>query len=311
MMAERKYSINAIYDTVNSIGLTIVKAQFYKMLKNELYAGWLCKFGERHKGKFEPIISEEIFNRVQQVMRNKKTPLVYKSEHPDFPLRRFVIHPQKHKLTGAWSKGRNNKYAYYRFIGTRLYWPKIELEKTYEEFIDKYSFDDYLFGKLKKEILNRFSMRSLNIVRDKEALSSRKQQLKEKQRAFLQKNINGIISDSLLKEQLIVIEDEIWAIDNGITQIEEKKVDAERILQFLEEFLIHPSLTWKNLPLDIKVKLQWFQFPEGVTFDGKRFRTVKISSIFKLKQFFLTKNSPMVRRAGFEPAEPEGVRFTV
>ena len=118
--------------------------------------------------------------------------------------------------------------------------------------------------------------------------------LKEKQNILLQKNINGVINDALLKEQLTTLDTEIWNIDKTLTQNEERTIDIEAIFKFLDEFLLHPSLTWQNMPLHIKLKLQWFQFPQGVTYDGKQFRTTKVSSIFKLKQFFLGPMSPNV-----------------
>jgi len=287
MMADRKHSINAIRETLSFMGLPQAKSQFYKMLKNELYTGWICKLGERNKGKYEPIISEELFNRVQAVMQNKKMPMLYKSKHPDFPLRRFIKNHDGFKLTGAWSKGRTKKYAYYRFIRAGLQWPKTELEASFLSFMDKYAFNEELLDKLKIEVINRFSNKSENKVKDMESLSLNKKALKEKQNILLQKNINGIISDTLLKEQLSVLDEEIWAIDKLLLQKEEKKIDTENIFEFISEFLLHPSATWQKISLDIKIKLQWFVFPEGVLFDGKKFRTTKLSSLFKLKQFFL------------------------
>ena len=315
MMADRKYSINLIYEKLFAMGLTIVKSQFYKTLKNELYAGWICKLGERCRGKYDPIVSEELFNRVQQVMRNKITPLIYKNEHPDFPLRRFVMHPEGHKLTGAWSSGRYKKYAYYRFVGIKLQWPKNELETSFHSFMDKYAFDEHLLAKLKTEMINRFSDKSENKKKDVEGFSAKKQQLKEKQNILLQKNIKGVISDNLLKEQLAVLDEEIWNIDKTLTQNEEGKVDIKNILQFLNEYLQHPSTVWRNMPLEIKIKLQWFQFPEGVTLAEKELRTTKISSIFKLKSIFLGNISPNVRERGLEPPriapyEPQSYAYT-
>lgn len=294
MMADRKYSIKVIIETLRSLGLPIVKSQFYKTLKNELYAGWICKFGERHRGKYNPIVSEVLFNRVQQVIRNRKLPLFYKNEHPDFPLRRFIFHPKNYKLTGAWSKGRNKKYAYYRFHSTKLYWPKIELERAFQTFMDRYAFNENLLRKLKDELINRFSGKSEENVKNIAAITAKRPQLKQKQNILIQKNINGVISDSLLKDQLSVLDEEIWNIDKVLTQDEERKVDIKKIFKFLDEFLLHPSLTWQNMPLHIRLKLQWFQFPEGVTFDGKQFRTSKISNLFNLKEFFLAELSPNV-----------------
>jgi site-specific DNA recombinase len=292
LMAEKRYSVEAIRDTLLSLGLTsrygkpISKSGFYTMLKNELYTGWIYKFGEKHKGKFEPIVTEELFTRVQQVMRNKKTPLIYKLENPDFPLRRFISHSQNHNLTGAWSKGRNKHYGYYRFIGTQLYWPKEYLESLFYSFMDQYAFNEGLLIKLKKEMKAYFSDNSNVKEKEVASLIVAKQQLKGKQNTLLQKNIQGIISDVLLKDQLLSLEEEIWNIDKILLQKDERKVDVKEILKYISDFLLQPSMIWRNAPLHIKLKLQWFQFPEGVMFDGKEFRTTKISSVFKLKQFF-------------------------
>lgn len=302
MMADRKHSINAIRETLSFMGLPQAKSRFYKMLKNELYTGWICKLGERNRGKYNPIISEELFNRVQAVMKNKKMPMLYKSKHPDFPLRRFIKDHNNFKLTGAWSKGRNKKYAYYRFIQLGLQWPKIELETSFLSFMDEYAFNEELLVKLKIEVINRFSNKSENKVKDMESLVLNKKQLKEKQNILLQKNINGIIGDILLKEQLTMLDEEIWAIDKLLLQKEEKKIDTENIFAFINEFLLRPSTAWQKMSLDIKIKLQWFVFPEGLLFDGKIFRTTKLSSLFKLKQFFLPELSLTVhhRRLYYE-----------
>jgi site-specific DNA recombinase len=294
MMAERKYSINSIRGTLASLGLPQAKSQFYKMLKNELYIGWICKLGERNKGTYEPIISEELFNRVQYVMKKKKMPMLYKSKHPDFPLRRFIMHPRGYKLTGAWSQGRNKKYAYYRFIEAGLQWPKNDLETSFLSFLDKYAIDEKHLSKLKTEIISRFSSKSENKLKDVESLFLKKKQLKEKQNILLQKNIKGIISDALLKDQLTTLDEDIWSIDKALSQNQDNKVNVENIFEFISEFLLTPSLTWQKMSLEIKIKLQWFVFPEGVILNEDKFRTTKISSLFKLKEFFVSEKSPTV-----------------
>lgn len=304
LVAERKYSVDAIYSTLLSLGLTtrsdkpLSKSGFYVMLKNELYTGSIYKFGERSKGKFAPIINEELFAQVQKVMRNKKQSLIYRIENPDFPLRRFVTHPNNFKLTGAWSKGRSKHYAYYRFPCSRLYWPKDYLESLFCTFMDEFALDENLLTKLKTEMSVRFSNKSEVKVKEFDALSAQKQQLKERQKTLIQKNIIGVISDVLLKESLSALDEEIWKIDKILLQKEEKRVDVKNILEYISEFLLQPSITWSNMPLRTKLHLQWFQFPDGVVFNGKEFRTAKISSLFKLKQLFFEPMSSKVPLSG-------------
>src|SRR5919108_2062511 len=64
------------------------------LLRNQLYAGIVDvpEYGVRAKrGDFEPLISEELFYRVQAILSGRvpsTTPR--KRAHPDFPLRGFV-----------------------------------------------------------------------------------------------------------------------------------------------------------------------------------------------------------------------------
>jgi hypothetical protein len=80
------------------------------LLKNQLYAGIVDvpAYGVRAKhGDFEPLISEDLFYRVQAVLSGRvpsTTP--QQRAHPDFPLRGFVrCESCGRGLTGSWSKG--------------------------------------------------------------------------------------------------------------------------------------------------------------------------------------------------------------
>jgi DNA invertase Pin-like site-specific DNA recombinase len=88
------------------------------MLHNQLYAGVVDvpEYGVRGKrADFDPLISEELFYRVQAILSGRIPSTVpRKRAHPDFPLRGFVrCHSCGRGITGSWSKGRNEYYAYY------------------------------------------------------------------------------------------------------------------------------------------------------------------------------------------------------
>ena len=79
------------------------------LLRNQLYAGIVdvTEYGVRGKrGDFDPLISEDLFYRVQSVLSGRvptKTP--QQRAHPDFPLRAFVrCESCGRGLTGSWSK---------------------------------------------------------------------------------------------------------------------------------------------------------------------------------------------------------------
>jgi site-specific DNA recombinase len=82
------------------------------LLRNQLYAGLVDvpEYGVRGKrGDFEPLISEDLFYRLQSVLSGRvPSTAPQQRAHPDFPLRAFVrCECRGRGLTGSWSKGRS------------------------------------------------------------------------------------------------------------------------------------------------------------------------------------------------------------
>jgi hypothetical protein len=113
-----------IVATITSMGLRtehgnrISKQFLAKILRNPIYAGWVSykPLGERYRGDFEPLVTQELFDRVQQRLRGNPTAGIGRRRgQQDFPLRRFVrcAHCGK-SVTGGWARGRwGSRYAYY------------------------------------------------------------------------------------------------------------------------------------------------------------------------------------------------------
>ena len=90
-------SMEDVRKEVNALGLRttsgreIPRQSFYNMLRNEIYAGWVASGDLRVKGLHEPLVSQEVFDAVQEVLSGKKPDRKpYKKTREDFPLRQFV-----------------------------------------------------------------------------------------------------------------------------------------------------------------------------------------------------------------------------
>jgi hypothetical protein len=88
------------------------------LLRNQLYAGIVDvpEYGVRDKrGDFESLISQDLFYRVQGILSGRiPNTAPRKRADPVFPLRGFVrCQSCGRGLTGSWSKGRSEYYAYY------------------------------------------------------------------------------------------------------------------------------------------------------------------------------------------------------
>jgi hypothetical protein len=93
------------------------KQFFAKILRNPIYAGWIAykPLGERYKGDFHPLVTQELFDQVQRKLSGNPTSVGRRKGQHDFPLRRFVRCARCGKpVTGGWARGRwGNRYAYY------------------------------------------------------------------------------------------------------------------------------------------------------------------------------------------------------
>ncbi|RZK66478.1 MAG: recombinase family protein, partial [Pedobacter sp.] len=108
---------------VNTMGLKIGRNNFWKLMRNPMYCGYIIVPAHDDepmdfvKGLHEPIISETLFYKVQDVLNGNKRITVSLTKiisRPLLPLRGFLQCPHCHRmLTGSGSKGRHHRYYYY------------------------------------------------------------------------------------------------------------------------------------------------------------------------------------------------------
>lgn len=315
MVASNICSVEEVYRIMTQDGLTrngkpLVNSYFREMLMNELYTGWMSKFGERHKGLFEPIVSDELFAQVQRILKYKgKLNKPHITDHPDFPLRRFVINEKGKKLTGSWSTGRRQKYPYYRFerTGGRNY-NRNKFEREFMAFMDKFSLDDECYQKLRTFIKDELIATEQIEKKEAENIHKRIQELNARQSILITKNVDGIISDAVLKQQLDAIDMELIDAHAILFKTLDTGIDLNEVVDYLESYFKAPSVIWRKAKPTTKLALQRFQFPLGCMFRNDVFETAQISKFFKVKPALCSANSARVD-SGFEvPNKPQSIK---
>lgn len=279
------------------------RAYFYEILRNELYAGLINKFGEIHKGNFDPIVDVNLFNKVQILLKEKRKNISpYKINNPIFPLRRFVVDLGNHKITGSYSTGRNGKrYPYYRFSSKGTNYNQDVFEEKFCEFMDSFRLNSKDYRALLLVIRNKFHQKikkekefSTKLIKFLDEVPAREEQL-------IQKNLDGIISDDVLKRQLDKLQNEASDTRRQLDELTEQLPNLEGLLRFSRDYLNKPSIVWKKIDIENKLRLQSFQFPRGVQFDGLKFGTTEVASVFNVRSVFSESDSSLVDPTGFEP----------
>lgn len=247
------------------------------MLRCTVYIGRIesAEFGVSTRGDFEPLISEQTFYRAQAVSEGRAhVSAPRERNHPDFPLRGFVrCEACGRPLTGSWSKGRNDHYAYYhcqrQCRAVNVSKPKLE-GLLVDELALLQPTPGYM-RLVKDRILCVWEQRRAEAkdrtTEQQRRVSAIQQKLDKLDEALLYSEAIDVTTygrqRDKLREELMLAK-----IDHHTEALDE--LDVEGILAFAERILPRASDLCVQASLDYKQRLQQLFFPEGVAFDGNR-----------------------------------------
>jgi site-specific DNA recombinase len=280
------------------------------LLRNQLYAGIVDvpEYGVRGKrGDFEPLISEDLFYRVQAVLAGRlPSAAPQQRAHPDFPLRGFVrCESCGRGLTGSWSKGRSDYYGYYHCRpGCRaVNVTKAKLEGLFADQLALLQPSPGYMRLLKESVLQVWKARKAalrdELASAEKAAKAIQEKLDRLDEAFLfDRSIDIETCDrhaEKLREELTLAR-----IDRHSGQLDE--LDVEGILAFAERVLPRASDLWVQSSLDQRQRFQQLFFPEGIAFDGNGFvRTAVTAPAFSYLRSTDGGNEGVVDQTGIEP----------
>ena len=200
----------------NRSGLRISKSQIHRYLKNPVYMGYFYFKGELYKGNFEPLVNEDLFERVQKVLGEKSRPQKKTGGHPFNGL--FKCGECGYSITTTFTKKISKKgvrvYTYHGCHNRRCSQKKLplttqELEKIIDDVIGEItipedfwreSIEDFKsahegetekvagkiidynleIGRLNAKINNLITMRADNEINSEEFMELKNQAVEEK-----------------------------------------------------------------------------------------------------------------------------------
>ncbi len=267
------------------------KTSFFNMLRNRFYIGRIqvpafldypaCEVQGRH----EPLIDEETFNTVQDVMngKRKKTPkLSGKANKPNLYLRKFLTCPIcGHRITGATSKGNGGRYDYYLCNHDHKHL-NVRAEKVNE------SFRHYVANLVPNDAFSEIYREMLADARKSMTISNKGEIEKLQQEiAKLNQRTDKVYDDYFDGKLSMSDRDELTTRYKGAIQELETRIKflkADESLRIKEKVEYSMTIV-ENLPsflstasAETKVRILGSIFPEGIEFDGEKYRTKSINS---------------------------------
>jgi site-specific DNA recombinase len=273
-------------------------------VRSKIYIGIIEKFGLTVQGDFEPIVSDELFYRVQQKLENKKRNMqTYQAKNPDFPLRGFVVCSScGDKITGSWSKGRSKKYPYYRCKNCNaLNIRKESLESMFINKLEEVGMEKNYLDLLCKIVSITLEHNQKLADKSSQDIEKRVSDLNAKKKAILDKNIKGIVNDDFAKALIDECDQEIRELKNEVFTNRTDSIDVKSLLDKCQNLTSDFFSLWNKLDINGKLKFQWFVFPEGLPFDGEKFRTTRLAYFIENKLAFKNNKLTLVEQRGVEP----------
>lgn len=249
-------------------GVRISRSQFYRMIWNKAYIGVIEAFGitQHSAPPFIALVSEAIFLKAQGAFRSSRAPRTYQRDHPEFPLRGTLRCTCGRFLTASWTKGRTRRYAYYRCKDC----PRVNLERSLVEsqFLELLSTTQRQYGLTPqvKESLSRVWENDCSFrIKRRSKVEAEVRSLTELQRAVAIKNAQGVLPDTLAKEQIEELEQKILEKRTLLSGLASDETNIKAVLDHGERFLANIPNFWQDSDLVVKKHVQRFFFPSGAT----------------------------------------------
>lgn len=293
MIATGEYSQSIARVKLNKEGLNCSISNFSCLLRNPVYIGKIklkaTKDEEEKlvKGLHQPLIDENTFNIVQEILSGKKERQnigKLQRSKPELPLRGFLECPRcGKKLTGSASKGQGGRYFYYhcsKGCGERHRATEV----------------NRMFLKLLEEIQpNENEINLYNAVL-KDLLSENEASRKENSNAVRSEIVK--IQERLVNLQDKLIDNQIGASDYNAIKLrynselhglQQKLVSMSQLSRDIYDQLVLSHSFLQNLPskfqnssLEVQQRILSSIFPGKLVYSENKVRTTKINEVVQL-----------------------------
>jgi DNA invertase Pin-like site-specific DNA recombinase/flagellin-specific chaperone FliS len=285
-LARGQFNTEQVWKMAKTKGLKCSKNNFWLAIRNPVYCGkiFIPKYKDEESyfvsGQHEPLITEALFYKVQDVLDGRKKVMRTKMVVDDnLPLRGFLICPQCGRLlSGSASKGRSKYYHYYHCTGTcNFRHNATDLNKQIVGEIGRYVRPIPKLKLYKEVILNRYNEKTRA---QKGSIQQIKLQLQEENKR-LSKARELLLCGDIEADDYRIMKSEI---ETRINRFEAKLTgfisDSQNIEPLWDKVISNISQLdslYKNGNITQKRKIIGSVFPEKLTFDGFQFRTTRIN----------------------------------
>lgn len=268
-------------------GFTCSKQQFYNLLRNSFYIGkirieaWREEPEEIVEGNHKPIITEDLFIRVQNILSgNRRKQSKPKKNNELFPLRGHLLCSScGNNLTASSSSGRNKKYHYYHCQnGCKERFDSVNANKDFIEHLKSLSISPSV-AKLYKEIVKDvFESKEETKEKQIDKLNRSLSLIIEKSKKLDNEFLSGNIQVDDYNRMNTALKEKQADTKHKISKVEKTETNLEKYFSYGLYLLTNLDFHYENAPLEVKHKIVGSIYPKKLIYLENNYRTTESNS---------------------------------
>lgn len=298
LYATGQFTKQQVLNKVTTLGLRTIHENkvalttFVRVLGNPIYAGKIDvqEWDKKVNGNFTPIISEELFDRVRLVAKDRKTntPLSHLRDNPLFPLRGSIrCQCCGNLLTGYNARGKTGQhYAYYACWNEKCVnktsVKKEVLETDFDKFLEQWQTKPGILKWFRKRVLRAWEQKRDVAMLGATACQGAVEEIEKKVTRLEDLFIDQqAITKEVYTTRRAKLEEQLIVARVALHDCQTEEIDIEATLH-LACFVMSNAVTLYNqLSNEQKRRLLGVLSPEGFVFDKKEgIRTLASDCLF-------------------------------
>jgi site-specific DNA recombinase len=290
-------------------GKALTPQTFQAVLGNALYAGWVTLPSDEsfvpRRGLHTPIVSQELFDRVQEILSGKRPSAAPKRKfNPILPLKCLVkCEVCGTPLTGALCKGQRYGYYWCRRAGCRaVKLPKDKLEGEFVALLRKLRPNSAALSEFPMIAAKVWAEKQGDVEKQERKLKARLDEQRQLRRALRDAMLRGTITAEQFKEDDAEFGGEIAVTEQEIRALGSQRDTFDAFIRFAEIHLTDIAGAWEIAAPEQRQRVQNLLFQDGLLYSPEQgILNHSNSSLYSMLEATRSKKGLLVSPMGFEP----------
>lgn len=292
--ANDNVSHTAIAERLTAKGVKIDRKRLTETFRNPFYCGYISHNilnGEIVRGKHEPLITEEIFFQVNDMLKKNSQGYKQSKENENTPLKHFLkCEYCGSPYTGYIVKKKNLYYYKCATIGCKCNRNADTLHDLFKGLLGTYSVSEDFNEALKEQMQYTYHNLTDANSDERRELKKKLSEATEKLGKLEERFAYGEIERELFLKVSEKCRAEKSNLEDALQSASQNFSNSDELINFTLEMVVKLGESWKLGELYQKTALQNLLFPMGIHYDRRKddFRTNWATNIFRRIRSFPT-----------------------